>query len=160
MRYYGHMEHNTSLNKTAASATLHCLTGCAIGEVLGMIISAALGWAAASSIVISVVLAFAFGYALSMRPILKHGLGLRKALGVALVADTASIATMELTDNGFILIVPGAINAGLTTWLFWLSLGLSLGIAFAAAFPVNRYLIARGKGHAVAHQYHHMHHES
>jgi hypothetical protein len=144
-----------TLNQTAASATLHCLTGCAIGEVLGMIISTALGWSTAPSIIISIVLAFLFGYALSMRPLLRHGLGIKKALKVALAADTASIATMELTDNAFVLAVPGAINAGLGTLLFWLSLGASLVVAFAVAFPVNRYLIARGKGHAVAHQYHH-----
>lgn len=144
-----------SLNHTAASATLHCLTGCAIGEVLGMIISTALHWTALPSIVISVALAFTFGYGLSMRPILRHGLSLGKALQVALAADTASIATMEIADNAFIMAIPGAIHAGLTTALFWVSLILSLVVAFIVAFPMNRYLIARGKGHAVAHEYHH-----
>lgn len=147
--------HHENLNKTAASATLHCLTGCAIGEVLGMIISTALGWAAAPSIAISIILAFCFGYALSMLPLLRHGLGYKKALKIALAADTASITVMEITDNLFILMVPGAIHAGLNTALFWVSLALSLAVAFAFAFPLNRYMIARGKGHAVAHQYHH-----
>lgn len=142
------------LNKTAFSATLHCLTGCAIGEVLGMIIATALGWAAAPSIGLSILLAFIFGYSLSMRPLIRHGLGIRKSLRVALLADTASIATMEISDNLFILLVPGAITAGLNTFLFWISLILSLVFAFCVAFPLNRYLIARGKGHAIAHQYH------
>lgn len=144
-----------SLTKTAASATLHCLTGCAIGEVLGMIITTALSWASAPSIAVSIVLAFAFGYSFSMQPLLKHGLSLSRTLKLALAADTASIATMELADNGFVLAVPGAIHAGLSTALFWISLALSLVIAFVVAFPVNRFLIARGKGHAVMHEYHH-----
>lgn len=147
-----------NLNKTAASATLHCLTGCAIGEVAGMIISSALGWAAFASILISIILAFFFGYALSMRPLLKSDLGFKKSLRIALVSDTASISVMELTDNAFILLVPGAIYAGLNTGLFWISLGVSLVVAFGAAFPVNRYLIARGKGHAEAHKYHNHEH--
>ena len=142
------------LNKTAFSATLHCLTGCAIGEVLGMIIATALGWAAAPSIGLSILLAFIFGYSLSMRPLIRHGLGVRKSLRVALLADTASIATMEISDNLFILLVPGAITAGLSSLLFWTSLFLSLVFAFCVAFPLNSYLIARGKGHAIAHQYH------
>ncbi len=142
-------------NKMAASATLHCLSGCAIGEVLGMIISAALSWGTTLSVAVSIVLAFGFGYGLSVRPLLKHGLSVHRALGVALLADTASITSMEAADNGFILLIPGAINAGLSTWLFWISLGSSLIVAFAAAFPLNKYLISRGKGHAIAHQYHH-----
>lgn len=146
-----------SLNKTAASATLHCLTGCAIGEVIGMIITTAFGWGAVASIIVSIVLAFGFGYSLSMLPLLRHGMTLKAALGLALAADTVSIATMEIFDNAFVLAVPGAINAGLNTTLFWISLALSLLVAFAAAFPVNRYLIARGKGHAVMHEHHHMH---
>jgi hypothetical protein len=158
MDHEHHRNHDTnptSLNKTSLSATLHCLTGCAIGEVLGMIISTALSWGAVSSIILSVVLAFFFGYALSVRPILRHGLPMRKAARVAFASDTASITTMEITDNLFILIVPGAIHAGLGTFLFWWSLLVSLFVAFWVAFPVNRYLIARGKGHAVVHQYHH-----
>jgi hypothetical protein len=146
-----------SLNKTAASATLHCLTGCAIGEVLGMIISTALGWAAAPSIGLAVLLAFTFGYALSMRPLLKGGLTFKKAVALALAADTASIATMEIVDNGIILAVPNAIHAGLGSWLFWWSLGLGLAVAFVVAFPLNRWLIARGKGHAVMHEHHNGH---
>lgn len=144
-----------SLNRTAASATLHCLTGCAIGEVVGMIITTAAHWTSGPSVVASIVLAFVFGYSFSMRPLLRHSLGLKRALRLALAADTASIATMELGDNAFVLAVPGAINAGLNTALFWISLGLSLAVAFAVAFPVNRFLIARGKGHAVMHEYHH-----
>jgi hypothetical protein len=145
-------------NRVAASATLHCLTGCAIGEVLGMIISTGLDLHNAASIALSIILAFFFGYLLSMRPLLGH-LGIKKALKVALAADTASIATMEIADNGFILAVPNAINATLDSGLFWVSLGLSLVVAFIVAFPVNKFLIARGKGHAVAHQYHTNHQE-
>jgi len=143
-----------SLNKTAASATLHCLTGCAIGEIVGMIISTALVWSATPSVVLSIALAFVFGYGLSIRPLLRHGLGLRRAMRLAFAADTASITTMEIVDNLFILAVPGAIYAGLNSLLFWWSLIISLVIAFAVAFPVNRWLIARGKGHAVVHEYH------
>jgi hypothetical protein len=145
---------NPSINKTAFMATLHCLTGCAIGEVVGMIISTAAGWSTWPSIVISIVLAFVFGYSLSMRPLLQHGMDLNKALKLALAADTASIAVMELADNGFILVVPNAINAGLNTLLFWISLISSLVVAFAVAYPLNRYLISRGKGHAVMHEHH------
>lgn len=140
--------------RAAASATLHCLTGCAIGEVLGMVISTALGWAAGPSIALSIFLAFMFGYGLSMRPLLHH-VSLRSALKIALAADTVSITIMEITDNLFILAVPGAIHAGLGTVLFWGSLALALTVAFLFAWPVNRYLIARGKGHAIVHQYHH-----
>ena len=146
--------HDSSPNKTAASATLHCLTGCAIGEVLGMILSTAFAWSAAPSIAISILLAFVFGYSLTMRPLLSSGIALKRALKLALAADTASIAVMELADNGFILAIPGAINAGLNTVLFWNSLLISLVVAFAVAFPLNKYLISRGKGHAVMHEYH------
>lgn len=148
----------TDINKTAASATLHCLTGCAIGEILGMIISSALGWAAAPSIAISFLLAFVFGYALSARSLLKNNLGLKKSFKIAFAADSVSILIMEIADNGFLAIVPGALYAGLTTGLFWLSLFLSLVVAFLAAFPVNRFLIARGKGHALTHTYHRHNH--
>jgi len=147
--------HHDSINKTAASATLHCLTGCAIGEVIGMIISTAFGWAAFQSVVLSIILAFVFGYSLSILPILRHGIAFKAALLLVLAADTVSIAVMELADNGFVLLVPGAINAGLNTSLFWISLVVSLGVAFIAAYPVNRYLIQRGKGHAVVHEFHH-----
>lgn len=146
---------NQSLNRTALSATLHCLTGCAIGEVLGMLLSTALNWSNLANVITSIALAFVFGYSFSMIPLLRNGLGLKQALVLALAADTVSIATMELADNGFVLAVPGAIDAGLDTALFWVSLLVSLGVAFAAAFPVNRYLIARGKGHAVIHEHHH-----
>jgi ABC-type transport system involved in multi-copper enzyme maturation permease subunit len=143
----------TALNRTAASATLHCLTGCAIGEIAGMMISTALKWTTVPSIAISVILAFIFGYSFSLWSLVKH-LKLKEALKVALAADTASITVMEITDNAFILAVPNAINAGLNTGLFWLSLCLSLALAFIAAFPLNRFLIARGKGHALAHTHH------
>ncbi|HSW98281.1 MAG TPA: DUF4396 domain-containing protein [Candidatus Saccharimonadales bacterium] len=150
---------HASLNKTAASATLHCLLGCSIGEVLGMVITTAFTLPAAPSVVLSIVGAFVFGYGLSMLPLRRAGLGWRQALALALAADTASIATMELADNGFVVAVPGAINAGLNTWLFWWSLAVSLVLAFCVAFPVNRWLIGRGKGHAVVHAYHHGGHE-
>lgn len=149
---------NTSANKTAFQATLHCLTGCAIGEVLGMILTSALRWTSTPSIIISIVLAFLFGYTLSAIPLIKTKLTLKKALTLVLAADTVSIFVMEIVDNGFILLVPGAINAGLTTLLFWISLALSLVAAFIAAFPVNKYLIAKGMGHAVVHEYHHSAH--
>ncbi len=151
------MVNNTQLNSTAFSATLHCLTGCAIGEVLGMVVGNALNFHEAITIVLSVTLAFIFGYSLSMLPILKHGLSLRQAIKVALAADTVSIVTMELTDNAFMLAVPGAMDAGLGSLLFWLSLGMSLVVAFLFAYPVNRWLIVRGKGHAVVHKYHTQH---
>ena len=143
------------LTRSAIAATLHCLTGCAIGEVLGMALATWWGWGNTSSIVLSIALAFLFGYSLAMRPMLATGVGLRTALGVALAADTVSIAVMELVDNAFILAVPGALDAGLTDALFWGSLVASLAVAFVLTVPVNRALIARGKGHAVAHAYHH-----
>lgn len=144
-----------TINKTAIKATLHCLAGCAVGEILGMVIGTALGLHGAITVVLSISLAFIFGYSFSMVPLLRHGLDLRHALKVALAADTVSIATMEIADNAFMLLVPGAMSAGLGSALFWISLTLSLVVAFFAALPVNRWLIARGKGHAVAHQYHH-----
>jgi hypothetical protein len=143
-----------SLNRLAFSATVHCLTGCAIGEVLGMILSTWWGWGNAASIAISVVLAFFFGYGLTSLPLLRSGMSLREATPLAFASDTASITTMEIVDNLFILVVPGAISAGLGSPLFWWSLSVSLLIAGAVAFPVNRWLIARGKGHAVVHRYH------
>jgi hypothetical protein len=135
-------------------ATLHCLTGCAIGEVLGMVIATALGWGNVASVVLAVALAFVFGYGLTIRPVLAAGIGFRRAAGVALASDTVSIGTMELVDNAFILLVPGAIAAGLGDGLFWWSLGASLAIAFVLTVPVNRFLIARGRGHAVVHELH------
>lgn len=146
-----------SLTKTAVQATLHCLTGCAIGEVLGMVIGTALGWHGAATIALAIFLAFFFGYLLSMLPLLRSGLGFRQAVRIALAADTISILTMEITDNAFMLAVPGAMEAGLSSWLFWGALTLSLVVAFFVTVPVNRWLIARGKGHAIAHQHHHGH---
>ena len=146
------------LTRAAVSATLHCLTGCAIGEILGMAIATALGWGDAASIALAVALAFFFGYALAIRPLLGAGLGFRRALGVALAADTVSIAVMELVDNAGLLLIPGAMEAGLSDWLFWASLVVALAVAFVVTVPVNRWMIARGKGHAVVHQYHHADH--
>jgi hypothetical protein len=143
-----------SLNRTAFQATLHCLTGCAIGEILGMVIATAAGWGNAASIAIAIVLAFGFGYALTLRPLVTP-LGLRRAARIALAADTVSIAVMETVDNGFVLAVPGAMAATLGDALFWWSLVVGLAIAFVAAYPINRALIARGQGHAVAHAHHH-----
>jgi hypothetical protein len=143
-----------SLNRSAFQATTHCLTGCAIGEVLGMIVATAFGWGNAASIAISVALAFPFGYSFTLGPVLRANVPLRRAVRLALASDTLSITTMELADNAFILFVPGAIAAGLDDALFWWSLGVSLLVAFVAAFPVNRWLIARGRGHAVVHDLH------
>jgi|SRR5690349_12577026 len=144
----------TGLTRMAVQATLHCLTGCAIGEILGMVLATALGLGDAMSIAVSVALAFAFGYALTLRPVLRAGVRPRRAARIALASDTVSIATMELVDNGFILLVPGALAAGLTDGLFWWSLIVSLAIAFVLTVPVNRWLIARGRGHAVMHEFH------
>ncbi|HST19306.1 MAG TPA: DUF4396 domain-containing protein [Gaiellaceae bacterium] len=146
-----------SLTRTAVRATLHCLTGCAIGEVLGMVIATALGLSNGASIALSIVLAFFFGYSLTMGPILRAGVPMRKATRLALASDTLSIGTMEIVDNLFVALVPGALAAGLTDSLFWWSLLVSLVIAFCAAVPVNRWLIARGRGHAVVHEFHHHH---
>ncbi|MES2994665.1 MAG: DUF4396 domain-containing protein [Patescibacteria group bacterium] len=149
--------HSQSLNKVAFSATLHCLTGCATGEVLGLVIGTALGWGAGQTIVLAVVLAFFFGYLFTMVPLLRHGMTLGAAVGLAFASDTASIAIMEVVDNAVMLLIPGAMTAGLTAPLFWVSMVIALVIAGAFAFPVNRWLIARGKGHAVVHA-HHGHH--
>jgi len=149
----GH-DHGGSLNRVAFSATAHCLTGCAIGEVLGVAIGTALGWGNLETIVLAIVLAFFFGYSLTMLPLLRAGLALAAALPLAFASDTLSIAVMEIVDNAIILVIPGAMEAGLDEILFWGSLAFSLVVAFAAAFPVNRWLIARGKGHAVVHAYH------
>jgi hypothetical protein len=146
--------HAESLNRTAFSATVHCLTGCAIGEVLGLVIATALDWSNAPSVVLAVVLAFFFGYSLTLRPLLAHRVPLRRALGAAFAADTISIAIMEIVDNAFVLLVPGAIEAGLGDALFWWSLGVGLALAFVFAFPANRWLISRGRGHAAVHGLH------
>jgi hypothetical protein len=146
------MEH--SLNRTAFLATLHCLTGCAIGEVLGMVIGTALGWGDAATIALAVILAFTFGYALTMLPLVRAGLALGIALPLAFASDSLSIAVMEIVDNGIMLAVPGAMDAGLADPLFWGALAFALAVAFVFAYPLNRYLIARGQGHAVVHAYH------
>jgi uncharacterized protein DUF4396 len=146
------------LNRAALSATTHCLTGCSIGEVVGMAVSTALGWGNLANIVLAVALAFVFGYALTLLPVLRAGLSFRQATGVALAADTVSIAIMEAVDNGFVAVVPGALDAGLGDAKFWWSIALGFAIAFGPAWGANRWLIARGKGHAVVHEYHHGHH--
>jgi hypothetical protein len=152
-----HAMHETewSLNRTAFTATLHCLTGCAIGEVLGMIIGTALGWSNPATIALSVVLAFLFGYSLTMLPLLRSGLALGVALPLAFASDSLSIAVMEIADSAVILAIPGAMEAGLSSLLFWASLAFALIVAFCFAYPLNRYLIARGQGHAVVHSHHH-----
>ena len=153
--HHGHESHPAaSLNRTASSATLHCLTGCAIGEVLGMVVGTALGWSNAATIALAVVLAFAFGYALTMRPLLGSGMPAGQAARLALASDTASIAVMEVVDNLVMLVIPGAMDAGLDAPLFWGALAAALAIAAVAAFPVNRWLISRGMGHAVMHAHH------
>jgi hypothetical protein len=146
-----------ALNGLAASATLHCLTGCAIGEVTGMAIGTALGWGNAQTIALAVGLAFLFGYALTALPLVRAGLGAGTIVSTAFASDTVSIAIMEAIDNLFVLAVPGAMEAGLGNWLFWASIAGGFAIAFPVAFLANRYLIARGKGHALVHEYHHAH---
>jgi hypothetical protein len=148
---------NSSLNRTAFSATLHCLTGCAIGEVLGIVIGTVLGWSTVATIALAIVLAFFFGYGLTMLPLLRSGMALGAALPLAFASDTLSITVMEIVDNLIIVVIPGVMDAGLGSLLFWGSLAFALAVAFVAAFPVNRYLISRGKGHAVVHK-HHGHH--
>lgn len=146
-----------SLNRLAASATTHCLTGCGIGEVLGLVVATQLGWDTAGSIALAVALAYVFGYALTLRPLLRSGLALGAALGVAFAADTISITVMEIVDNAVILAIPGAMDAGLLDPLFWGALAIGLGVAWVAAFPVNRWLLARGLGHAKAMAHHEGH---
>ena len=139
---------------TAVSATLHCLTGCAIGEVLGMVLATWWGWSTVPSVALAVVLAFFFGYSLTMIPLLRGRLGHTAAIPVALAADTISIAIMEIVDNAIMLLIPGAMDAHLDNFIFWGSLTVALLIAGAFAYPANRYMIQRGRGHAVVHQYH------
>ena len=146
--------HEQSLNRVAFSATVHCLTGCAIGEVLGMIIGTALGWSDFQTIALAVALAFFFGYSLTLLPLLRGGVALGAALPIAFAADTISITIMEIVDNAIVLLIPGAMEAGLTNLLFWASLAVALLIAGAVAYPANRWLIARGRGHAVVHAHH------
>ncbi len=155
------MDHSTrptqTLTRQAISATAHCLTGCAIGEVLGVVIGTALGWSNVATIVLAVGLAFLFGYALTIGPVLRAGVALSAAIPVTLAADTLSITVMEIVDNLIILLIPGAMEAGVASGIFWGSLAVALALAFVVTVPVNRRLIARGKGHAVVHQYHHAH---
>ena len=149
---------HANINQMAASATLHCLTGCAIGEILGLIIGIALGLSNITTIIIAVALAFLFGYTLSLLPLVKGGLTISAAMTTVFAADTLSIATMEVVDNAVMALVPGAMDSGIVNPLFWLTLPLALTVAFFAAFPVNRYLLQRGKGHALVHKYHHNEH--
>jgi len=143
-----------SLNRLAASATTHCLTGCAIGEVLGLAIGTALGWGNLATIALAVVLAFFFGYSFTVVPLLRSGLALGAVLPIALAADTFSITVMEIVDNAVILVIPGAMEASLADPFFWGSLAFALAVAWVAAFPVNRWLIAKGRGHAVVPGHH------
>jgi len=149
-----HSGHGGGLNSMAASATLHCLTGCAIGEILGLMIGTAAGLSNGVTIIISIALAFVFGYSLSTLPLLKAGLGAGAALSVVLAADTLSIATMEVVDNLVMAVIPGAMDAGLVNTLFWVGMMIALTVAFFAAYPVNRHLLQRGRGHALTHGYH------
>jgi Domain of unknown function (DUF4396) len=146
-----------SVNRLAVQATNHCLTGCGIGEVLGLVLATWWGWGDPASIALAVVLAFFFGYLLTLVPLLRSGLALGGALGIALAADTLSITTMEIVDNAVLLLWPGAMDAGLGDALFWGSLAIALAVAWGPTFLVNKVLISRGKGHAVAHE-HHAHH--
>jgi hypothetical protein len=143
-----------SLNRVALSATVHCLTGCAIGEVLGMVIGTALGFSDLGTIVLAVLLAFFFGYLLTSLPLLRSGMALGAVVPIALASDTISITIMEVVDNAIMLLIPGAMDAGLDDIGFYLALAAALLIAGVAAFPANRWLISRGKGHAVVHQHH------
>jgi hypothetical protein len=155
MESIGHAGHpQQSLNRLAFSATVHCLTGCAIGEVLGLVIATALGWHDLPSIVLAIILAFVFGYGLTLRPLIGSGIAFREAVPIAVAADTASITVMEIVDNAILLGIPGAMASGLLDGLFWGSLALSLLVAGAVAWPLNRWLIARGRGHAVVHGRH------
>ncbi|HEX8157300.1 MAG TPA: DUF4396 domain-containing protein [Solirubrobacteraceae bacterium] len=143
-----------SLNSLALSATVHCLTGCAIGEVLGMVIGTALGWSAAATIVLSIALAFVFGYGLTSLPLLRSGMTLAAVAPLAFASDTVSITIMEIVDNTIMVAIPGAMDASLTDVGFWAALAGALLVAGAAAYPANRWLLARGRGHAVVHAHH------
>ena len=148
------MSHGSSINSMAASATLHCLTGCAIGEVTGLVIGTALGLSNLITITLAIILAFIFGYSLSTFPLIKAGLGFFAALSVVFAADTLSIATMEVVDNSVMAVIPGAMDAGLVNPLFWISMPIALTAAFFAAYPVNKYLLKRNKGHALIMKHH------
>lgn len=144
-----------ALTRQAVSATLHCLTGCAIGEVLGMVLGTWWGWSDGATIALAIVLAFFFGYSLTVWPVRRAGLPWARAITVALAADTVSITVMEIVDNAVMLLVPGAMDAGVADRLFWGALAFAFAVAFVVTVPVNRWLIARGKGHAVVHEHHH-----
>jgi len=150
----GHGAPTVSLNRLAFQATVHCLTGCTIGEVLGMVAGTAFALSNAVTVVLSTALAFVFGYAMTLVPLLRAGIAARTAFGAALASDTASIIVMEIVDNALMLVIPGAMNAPLSAPLFWGSLALSLAVAAVPVYPVNRWLIARGRGHAVVHALH------
>jgi uncharacterized protein DUF4396 len=152
---HAHHENGANVNTMALSATLHCLTGCAIGEIAGLIIGTALGLSNIATIALAVGLAFLLGYTLSTLPLLRAGVALGTALSVVLAADTLSILTMEVVDNAVMAVIPGAMNAGLVNAIFWIGMMIALSAAFVAAYPVNRYLLGRGKGHALTHEYHH-----
>ena len=149
-----HKASKPSLNRLAGSATTHCMFGCAIGEILGLVISRTAGWGNAASIVIAVILAFVFGYSLTLIPLIRSGMTFKTATSLALVSDTLSITVMEIVDNAVILLIPGAMVTSLDTFHFWGSLAFSLVLAWVAAFLVNRWLISRGRGHARAHAHH------
>lgn len=144
----------TSLKKTAFLATAHCLTGCAIGEILGMVLGTLFGWPNVETVIVSILLAFVFGYSLTMLPLLRSGIRFKKALLLAFASDTLSISIMEVVDNAIMFFIPGAMDAPITSGLFWGSLIISLFIAFWFAYPANMFLISRGKGHAVVHAAH------
>jgi len=159
MEAHSHHHHHhaaaaSSLDRTALMATLHCLAGCAIGEILGMVSGTALGWGNLETIALAIGLAFVSGYIFTMVPLLRAGLAVGAATRIALAADTASITIMEIVDNLVMLVIPGAMDAGLDSALFWGSLAFALAVAGVAAYPVNRWLIARGRGHALAHAHH------
>lgn len=153
--HHEHHEDNMNATSMAVGATLHCITGCAIGEIIGLIIGTIIGLSNGANIALAFALSFLFGYSLSMLPLLKYGLPFKKALPIILAADTLSILTMEIVDNGIMAIVPGAMGAGLVNPLYWITMPVSLIVAFFAAVPVNKYLLTRGKGHALVHEYHH-----
>ena len=148
----GHEHGHDNLTRVAVNATLHCLTGCAIGEILGMVIGSALGWGNWETVALAVVLAFFFGYLLTSLPLLRAGLALSVVIPIALASDTLSIATMEIVDNAIMVLIPGAMEEGLDSILFWGTLAFALSVAGVVTVPLNRWLIARGKGHAVVHE--------
>lgn len=152
-----HTHHDTNPNRMAVSATLHCLTGCAIGEVLGMVIGTALGWSTVATTALAVFLAFVFGFGLSVIPLARKKIGVLAALSVVVAADTLSITVMEIVDNAVMILIPGALHSGLLNPIFWLSLLLALIAAFFAALPVNRYLLSKGRGHALLMRHHENH---